>query len=368
MLFGYPRFSPEQNWVHECLVLVVQEIHRLIEYGARPKWPDVLPEVYRDALERRTGLRQRVVRYFDVLVMESPDVRERVLRAMSEQNSIASLLALQSECESAASFSPDICKVTLDLFEFGFDLLTGLGVRDAHYRTMVAGMPKPVCPFCGIEFLAAPPRMVMADDFDPAEQDVHREALDHYLARTVYPFAAANLANLPPMGSRCNTIKRHKDILRHADGKRRRAFSPYSPIRVSVSLKNSVPFGNRTLPSWEVSFDPYSEEVETWNDIFEVRNRYVSDVLNLNFKRWVEAFGCIVRRRLTMRSVDLSDAVLLEFLRDYCAELELQNLSGHESLQLPVFRWLDERCAAADRELLDFLKDAVPPHRSGSRI
>ena len=86
-----------------------------------------------------------------------------------------------------------------------------------------------MCPFCALEYFDAP--------------GAPREDLDHYLAVSRYPFAAANLRNLTPMGMKCN--ERHKgdgDILRDEAGNRRQSFDPYVERELQVSVLNSIPF------------------------------------------------------------------------------------------------------------------------------
>ena len=90
-----------------------------------------------------------------------------------------------------------------------------------------------MCPFCGCEYFDAP--------------GAPREDLDHYLPKSLYPFAAANLRNLVPMGMKCNErYKLAQDILRDAAGVRRRSFDPYAERQIKVILDNSVPLAART--------------------------------------------------------------------------------------------------------------------------
>ena len=57
MLFGYPIAATAENWLHECLVEMVQTIHTNHDgrQGALA-WPDIIPAAHRDKLHRRTGL------------------------------------------------------------------------------------------------------------------------------------------------------------------------------------------------------------------------------------------------------------------------------------------------------------------------
>ncbi|MCK7494405.1 MAG: hypothetical protein MZW92_26920 [Comamonadaceae bacterium] len=58
-------------------------------------------------------------------------------------------------------------------------LLTKIGIRDRRYQAIYKSAMYHMCPFCGCEYFDAP--------------GAPREDLDHYLAKSRYPFAAVNL-------------------------------------------------------------------------------------------------------------------------------------------------------------------------------
>ena len=113
-----------------------------------------------------------------------------VLACLVQQNRIADLAICATDCEILSDLPKAIQAPVAEPCNFAFELLTGLGVRDRHYRAIYTTVPYHVCPFCGCEYFDAP--------------GAPREDLDHYLPRNLYPFAAANLRNLVPMGMKCN--------------------------------------------------------------------------------------------------------------------------------------------------------------------
>jgi hypothetical protein len=164
-------------------------------------WPDIIPAVHRDKLRRRTGLYDRLAQYAAAAGKLSVSERQQVLACLVQQNRIADLVICSTDCESLSDLPKAIQAPIVELFGFAFELLTGLGVRDRHYRTIYTAVPYHVCPFCGCEYFDAP--------------GTPREDLDHYLPKSLYPFAAANLRNLVPMGMKCNErYKLAQDILR----------------------------------------------------------------------------------------------------------------------------------------------------------
>lgn len=261
MLFGYPIEATKDNWLHDCLVETLCSIHVNLRNGETPPiWPDILPEPYRSRLLRRTGLKKRLNVYVEALKQLSLEEQERTLKALREQNEIACLLTGEADCEVITDLPTAIRTPVTKLFEFAFSLLTDLEIRDEHYSRIYHSVPYHTCPFCGCEYFDAP--------------GAPREALDHYLPESKYPFAASNLRNLVPMGNKCNSrYKLAEDILRKGDGTRRKSFDPYDFPEIKLSLENSQPFAGEVkstcqLPLWQIDFEPDSEEIATWDEVF----------------------------------------------------------------------------------------------------
>lgn len=235
MLFGYPVEATRENWLHECLCEMLRSIHNAIDANdPPPAWPDIIPAAYCERLRTYTGLRDRLDRYTVAVLPLAAAGRKTIIRALEEQNDIQGLVSRAHDCEVFTKLPKAAREPLKNLFISAFTSLTGLGIRDRQYRIVYSSLPHHVCPFCGCEFLDAP--------------GAPREALDHYLAKSLYPLAAVNLTNLVFMGNKCNSnYKRTKDILRKADGTRRRAFDPYNCGQTKVSLTASAPFGGELV-------------------------------------------------------------------------------------------------------------------------
>jgi hypothetical protein len=271
-----------------------------------------------------------------------PAERTRVLQAFADENQISQLVAGTSDCEAVDDLPPAIQDPVCELFSYSFKLLTGLGIRDDFYRLIYSGIKYPVCAFCGLEYFDAP--------------GAPREALDHYLARSRYPFAATNLRNLVPMGQKCNSkYKLAEDILRRADGSRRRSFDPYGAIMgLSISLANSQPFAGTDgqVPAWNIEFNPEGDEVTTWDDVFRIRDRYKRDILDPSFKTWLTEFA-----RWTKYAHFNLDGVeaLLTALEKYAEVQETFGLNDRSFLKAALFRMLFRHCNDGDERLSQLL-------------
>ncbi|CAB3824069.1 hypothetical protein [Achromobacter ruhlandii] len=157
----------------------------------------------------------------------------------------------------------------------------GAGLKE-HYKEFSSLNDMPCCPFCGL--------LPMDSEYDPT-----REAYDHYLPASKYPFNSVNLRNLAPACYKCNSQnKGAKDPLQDEAGIKRKAFYPYADdsykIQVSVHFKSAA-----QLPEKEqdilisLSCAGYDEEIETWDRLYKIRERYAAKCLSSSgAKYWLQ--------------------------------------------------------------------------------
>jgi hypothetical protein len=272
--------------------------------------------------------------------------RAQLIDALTQQNAIQQLLAGQTDCETINALPPEMCGPLSDLFGFAFELLSDLGVRDDMYQCIYEAIPANLCPFCGCEPFGSP--------------QSQREPLDHYLTKSLYPCAAANLLNLVPMGNKCNSrYKQDTDIIRTPAG-RRRAFFPYGSGSVTISLLDSVPFGGSsdTVPQWRLTFSPETEGVETWKDVFKIEERYTNDELSPRYNAFLGEFRnwCITASGVADPP---NEEDLVNLLDRFAHYMELNGIADHAFLKAAVFRMLHRHCSNGNARLLAFIKDVV---------
>jgi hypothetical protein len=354
VLYCYPEAATADNWLHNCLCEILRSIHASLRANETlPVWPTIIPVEYRDRLSGRRGLRNKLKEYTEVLAALSPQNQERVLEAFDNQNRIPELLSCASNCDALLDLPTRIQKPSKELFKFAFSLLTDHGIRDAQYAIIYRSTQYKVCPFCGCESFDAP--------------SAPREDLDHYLAMEYYPFAAVNLRNLVPMGSRCNSsYKCRQDILKRGDGTRRRSFDPYGSTTVEISLDNSQPFAgtNNRIPRWQIDFNHDIEEVDTWDEVFHIRERYERDILDQSFESWLDDFSSWCHYSGVEHS---SNQEVINILKRYSDYLEILGIKDRCFLNAAVFRMLHNHCEAGNKRLIEFIKDVMRMH-NGQRL
>lgn len=305
MFVGYPAEASRENWLHESLVGAIHNIHAQLDTNqAESDWLLLFPPERRNLLASRPGLQDRLAAYRAVAEDLPKEARKFIEKVLGEQNRIAELLACAQDCGDIEDL-PSIAQVPLiNLFDFGFYLLGELGIRDRAYQKIFEALPRSICPFCAWEPFEHP--------------KLHREDFDHYLPKTRYPLAGANLINLVPMGSKCNTsYKGQQDILIAPNGNRRRAFFPYGAPGAKVSLEGSAwNLAASSQPSWSIKLEPDIPECETWDQIFRIKKRLeLNHLAPRRLNEWLTEFAGLYQYRYTEGEVTRER--LLEVLSEF---------------------------------------------------
>lgn len=169
-----------------------------------------------------------------------------------------------------------------------------IGDIDDHYNTLMSGSRRKKCPFCGLTDLLS-------------EHHVHRDAYDHFLPKSIYPFNSINFKNLAPACHHCNSSYKAakdptftpKDIL--IGTKRRKAFYPYSStahqIEIGIKLKHAD-LEKLSPADVELEIGPAAlrEEIETWKDVYGIEERFRAKLCDEDAKEWIEQYRIIHRR------------------------------------------------------------------------
>jgi hypothetical protein len=363
MFAQYPVAATADNWVHDCLVTMLEDVHnKLKTRSSITKWPECFPLKHQKKLKNRAKLKQLRTTYVKALRSLNSSEQAQVLRCMREQNQISALLNKSADCECISDLPEIIRQPASQLFDFGFDLIKQLGIRDQHYCLIYNSLTRHDCPFCGIEPFDAP--VGTGTLKKPHARNVS-EDLDHYLPKSRYPFAAANLRNLAPAGGKCNSFKLEQDILRDKGGNRVAAFDPYNHEDISITLEGSAPFGGKDgqFPKWKIEFIPNSAKCKTWDRIYNIKDRWIKNELDPHYQEWLRAFAEWLVRRNAGQSI--TKARLLKCLRVYADDEALSNRSGRERFRELAIRMLLRQCQNGQQRLVnqifDVIKYAIPP-------
>lgn len=344
MIFTYPIESArENNWLHDTVLQIITLIHSTVDSGVNVlEWPNIIPEPYRNQLQRKYGLRERFIAYITELKNYESTQRDEILEIILSSNHIEDILSNKYSCKTILDIPNNLRKPLESIFEFSFSLLKSLGVRRIFYSKIYQSIDGKVCPFCGCEY------------FESDKEEAPHEALDHYLAFDIYPFAGANLYNLVPMGYKCNTLyKKTKNIILDDHNNPRKALFPYKDFKIEINLDNSLPFkGNKKAPLWDIQFVPDAEEVRTWNEVFEIKSRYARDILDVNFNHWITDFKNFAQSR---EISILEQDSLTKALKTYISYYESMGIRDKAFIKSAVFKMLLRNCLDGNQRLIAFL-------------
>lgn len=143
--------------------------------------------------------------------------------------------------------------------------------KKQHYEAFDKVNNSDSCAYCGMsEFYTA--------------NDEYREAYDHFLPKKKYYLSAMNFRNLTPMCGKCNEdAKQEKDPLyscKKRTPNRQKVFYPYAEHHPSISIKARIKTCdiNNACPIVHIELGPdaFNEQLESWDEIFNVKSRFVS--------------------------------------------------------------------------------------------
>lgn len=202
------------------------------------------------------------------------------------------------------------------------------------------------CPFCGLYPLNS-------------KYSEKRDDYDHYLPKSKYPFNSVNFRNLVPICHECNTgYKKTKDPLFRDDdmAQRRKTFYPYDEFmdsmtfKLSVAEKGKIPIEDDQLIIDICSTLGKNQEVDAWNDIFEIKKRYI-ELIKDKIDCWIDDYLVEVYKK---KKNDLEFDFKAAF-DDYLNDLkELQPFIDQNFLRTVTFELL-----VSEYDFEKILKDTI---------
>lgn len=359
MLHKYPLEATLDNWLHENLCSLLRLLHQKLEEEEnitenQRSWKSLVTQAVvperRDFFSKAHGIRDRFFAYKKELCKFTREKRPEVLDILESQNRISGLLDGSEEIQLVSKKSLVLHDAVKCLFVFCYERLSSTDARTRQYEIIFRSLEDKICPFCGIDRVMHP---------EETAQDQ-----DHYLAKSIYPFAAVNMKNLVPMCRCCNRdYKKNVDIIVDQAGGRRKAFNPYNcePPKISVAGSSPIPDATPIRFNWDIEFLTGVEEAENWDRVFSIRQRYRRDVLNNYFGKWLRAFvgKCEKDRERGIISADLADEEVRCQLAQYQedkAEFPSPGLGFFEPL---VFEMLLKLYDSKNERIVNFVRDAV---------
>mmetsp|Transcript_753 Transcript_753/g.1320 ORF Transcript_753/g.1320 Transcript_753/m.1320 type:complete len:361 (+) Transcript_753:1847-2929(+) len=340
MLFTFPPEALSCNWVNHQVIEALNAGMDAIDVGDEPPaWPESLPADKRDVLRRRTGLQPKLVDFWDKYSELSPAERTCLRDAIARQTNLPIVYSdVTLPCPRFDDIPAVMQSTVKTLSEYLFGQLgeikeNGKALRDIQFETCQNHGVR-ICPYCGLDY------------FQPV--GTKRNALDHLMPISKYPFVSADFKNLPPTCQSCNSLyKLGQDILFDNAGARRSCSDPYAGPVYRLNLNESV-FGEGNevhgfiLPRWEIVFDgPTAQQAGTWDAVYKIKSRLIS-TLDADLLSWVKHFSLWFKREIgTGKSPD----EVAEELPRYIENVIQDNFEDRAFLKAEAFRFLNVSCA-----------------------
>jgi hypothetical protein len=155
------------------------------------------------------------------------------------------------------------------------------GTVQEHFNAFVSANHQRalICAFCGLYPLKP-------------NESIHRNAYDHYIPKSLYPFISINFHNLFPICHECNSDEKTKADTLFNGGARRQVFYPldanFSSNDLSISVDRREPYNQenyKTLLSdieWQYSITiagNADQRITSWDEIFNIKRRYRENIL-----------------------------------------------------------------------------------------
>ncbi|WP_048600805.1 hypothetical protein [Rubeoparvulum massiliense] len=178
-------------------------------------------------------------------------------------------------------------------------LVEEVGTLKNYYEKFYDESIEYVCPFCGIE-----PMLTSKDQF--------REAFDHYLPRSKYPFVSLLRKNLFPICHTCNsTYKGDKNPRDYG-----KVFYPFT--RDDNDCEPVFTIRTGVIENLEINSQRFQGEIETWNEVFGIKDR-IRNFAEVNLSGWMSN----VSEAVGIYNIDLETAKNAEIER--CKSNKMQD-------------------------------------------
>jgi len=194
-----------------------------------------------------------------------------------------------------------------------------------HYLKIFDLMPQKICPFCGLEKM----------------HRMYKEDYDHLAPKALYPLFALNLKNMAPMCHICNSkFKTQIDIFYKNNIRRPFAYPYTTTIDIDLDFTGSIidqADSSNFLGIWNIKIFPVNLLTATWVDVFNIKERYEKDYLEVDFNDWMDEFiDSLIR-----------DNVRIEEIKDLVAQFSIMaeslyriRLNNCNIIKAPLFKFL----------------------------
>jgi hypothetical protein len=313
MLYTYKHFP------HDFLKIQTFIEHLVINVWCKPKGSYEIGKLHPDFIPIVKGvnpkyLKNPIKKIYNICKSLAPEERNKLKKGFIANNSIEELC---KGLKTALLYS-QIEKISVvlrrELEAFFKNLYSKVpqikafklvcGNIDDYYDGIVDDNEK--CPFCGISDILT-------------RGHSKRDALDHYLPKDIYPFNSVNPGNLAPICKTCNSsYKNTNSPIKKKNGSKRKAFYPFASKAAVLNIKTKFNCSNilkikKDDIEMKITNAMYSEEIETWKDLFGIEERYKMKLSSKDAKVWLDTM--LIDFRINPKTKNKSFAQKMKYFK-----------------------------------------------------
>ncbi len=156
----------------------------------------------------------------------------------------------------------------IEFYENLLDKAKVPGTKKDYYEKLIKANGFLFCPACGITRFES-------------ESSKYREAYDHYLPKSEYPFVSVNFQNLVPLCYKCNSDRKKT---KNPVAGNRKAFFPFSKrqheIQITLEMDKTKDINKLVEDDLciELTLEGRESELDTWDWLFDIKERYNSHI------------------------------------------------------------------------------------------
>ncbi|MGB5919102.1 hypothetical protein [Arcobacter sp.] len=196
-----------------------------------------------------------------------------------------------------------------------------------YYKKLISLNEFEVCPCCGMI------------DFE-LDDSKYREAYDHYLPKSEYPFSSINFKNLVPICYKCNSDRKGT---KNPIENKRVAFYPFSnsknhEISIEFKIDKTKDLNKLTKEDIKIVYKGKDKEIETWDWLFDISKRY-----NNKVKKYSESMLKRIKNRHKIHLSLNKDITYQETIDLMINEYKEERYTDKNFLRIPLLEVIKNR-------------------------
>lgn len=220
----------------------------------------------------------------------------------------------------------DMKPLLVDFYETLLERAKVPGTKKDYYKKLIKANDFKYCPACGLTLFES-------------EDSKYREAFDHYLPKSDYPFTSVNFKNLVPLCKKCNSDR--KKVENPVEGMRK-AFYPFSntqhDIPIKLEMNKSKALDKLKREDLTICFSGDTEKLDTWDILFGVKERY-----NDHIREELKTRSRVLKTKHRQNLKRNSTSTFIETIDDEIETCNMEKYSRTNFLYIAILEYFKSR-------------------------